>query len=247
MGWCVHSDRLDEGPRKGAGCATDSATGDCCHCHTCVLRTAVKLRSQKSIPVSLNWLVVGPTVGARQRSCQQNAAPLQNALVPCVEVLVGLAAACDVGIEAADLDAVPSEARRARSPRCDMHMSACRCKNVQWSCLCSAMRMCVGVCTVGACVRVLARARVCVLRRHCRTRLPASETARPFPSCATTGPAPRARGHPPWRTVHGTFFAKSKSRVKRERSFSLYGHRKPGYGRSERSYGLSWTDIDRTR
>ena len=39
----------------------------------------------------------------------------------------------------------------------------------------------------------------------------------------------------------------SKSRVKRERSFSLYGHRKPGYGRSERSYGLSWTDIDRTR
>ena len=103
-----------------------------------------------------------PTVGARQRSCQQNAAPLQNALVPCVEVLVGLAAACDVGIEAADLDAVPSEARRARSPRCDMHMSACRCKNVQWSCLCSAMRMCVGVCTVGACVRVRSRARVCV-------------------------------------------------------------------------------------
>ena len=81
----------------------------------------------------------------------------------------------------------------------------CKSKNVQWSCLCSAMRMCVGVCTVGACVRVLARACVCVLRRHCRTRLPASETARPFPSCATTGPAPRARGHPPWRTVHGTF------------------------------------------
>ena len=147
-----------------------------------------------------------PTVGARQRSCQQNAAPLQSALEPCVEVLVGLAAACDVGIEAADLDAVPSEARRARSPRCDMHMSACRCKNVQWSCLCSAMRMCVGVCTVGACVRVLARACVCVLRRHCRTRLLASETALPFLSCATTGPAPRARGHPPWRTVHGTFF-----------------------------------------
>ena len=146
------------------------------------------------------------TVGARQRSCQQNARPLQSALLPLVEVVVGLAAARGVGKLVPPSRAVPSRARRARSRRCEVYMSAGKCKNVQWSCLCSAMRMCVGVCTVGACVRVLARACVCVLRRHCRTRLPASETARPFPSCATTGPAPRARGHPPWRTVHGTFF-----------------------------------------
>jgi len=33
----------------------------------------------------------------------------------------------------------------------------------------------------------------------------------------------------------------------RERSFSLYGHREPRYGRSERPHGLSWTGIDRTR
>lgn len=33
--------------------------------------------------------------------------------------------------------------------------------------------------------------------------------------------------------------AKYKSRVKRERSFSLYGHRKPGCDRRERPYGLS--------
>ena len=146
------------------------------------------------------------TVRARQRSCRQVAIPLQSALMPLVEVVVGLAAARDVAKSASPSRAVPRRARRARSRRCEVHMSACKCKNVQWSCLCSAMRMCVGVCTVGACVRVLARARVCVLRRHCRTRLLASETALPFPSCATTGPAPRARGHPPWRTVHGTFY-----------------------------------------
>ncbi len=151
------------------------------------------------------------TVGARQRSCQQNARPLQSALLPLVEVVVGLAAARGVGKLVPPSRAVPRRARRARSRRCEVHMSACKCKNVQWSCLCSAMRMCVGVCTVGACVRVLARACVCVLRRHCRTRLPASETARPFPSCATTGPAPRARGHPPWRTVHGTFLVVGES------------------------------------
>ena len=147
----------------------------------------------------------GSAVGAQQRSCQQTAIPLQSAFEPCVEAHAALAAACNADSAAAKLGLVASKARRARPRRCDMHMSACKCKNVQWSCLCSAMRMCVGVCTVGACVRVLARACVCVLRRHCRTRLPASETARPFPSCATTGPAPRARGHPPWRTVHRTF------------------------------------------
>ena len=147
----------------------------------------------------------GSTADARQRSCPQNASPLECALQPVVEVVVGLVAAPVVESAAAEPDAVPSQARRARSYRCETHMSACRCKNVLWSCLCSAMKMCVGVCTVGARARVLARARVCVLRRGCWTSLLAQETARPFPSCATTGPAPRARGHPPWRTVHRTF------------------------------------------
>ena len=36
-------------------------------------------------------------------------------------------------------------------------------------------------------------------------------------------------------------------RIIREPSFSLYGHREPGLCRSERSHGLSWTAIDRTR
>ena len=79
-------------------------------------------------------------------------------------------------------------------------MSACRCKNVLWSCSCSAMEMCVGVCTVGACARVLARACVCVLRRGCPTSLLAQETARPFPSCATTGPGLAREGT---RHAHG--------------------------------------------
>ena len=141
------------------------------------------------------------TADARQRSCQQNASPLECALQPVVEVVVGLVAAPDVGSAAAEPDAVPSLARRARSYRCETHMSACRCKNVLWSCLCSAMKMCVGVCTVGARARVLARACVCVLRRGCRTSLLAQETARPFPSCATTGPGLAREG-----TRHGGFF-----------------------------------------
>ena len=110
-----------------------------------------------------------------------------------------------------------SKARRARPRRCELHtchisvqlQETCRYVLVQkcavghpcrvvldcW-CSCSAMKMCVGMCTVGACV--------CVLRRGCRTSLLAQETALPFPSRATTGPglAP-AGGHPPhmgaWR------------------------------------------------
>ena len=83
------------------------------------------------------------TVRARQRSCPQIAKPLQSALKPCVEVVVGLVAARDVPVEAANLEGVPSKARRARPRRCEVHTSACRCKSVQWSCLCSAMEMCV--------------------------------------------------------------------------------------------------------
>ena len=83
------------------------------------------------------------TVRARQRSCPQIAKPLQSALKPCVEVVVGLVAARDVQFEAANLAGVPSKAHRARPRRCEVHMSACRCKSVQWSCLCSAMEMCV--------------------------------------------------------------------------------------------------------
>ena len=59
---------------------------------------------------------------------------------------------------------------------------------------------------VGARARVRARACVHVPRRGCRTRLPVPETARPLSSCRTTGRSPRARGHPPWRAVHRSFF-----------------------------------------
>ena len=145
------------------------------------------------------------TVQARQRSCEQNARPLQSALLPLVEVVVGLAAARGVGKSVPPSRAVPSRARRARSRLCDVNMSACRCRNVQWSCLCSAVEMCDGVCTVGARACVLARACARVLRTRCRMSLPAPETARPFPSSRTTGRSPRARGHPPWRAVHRSF------------------------------------------
>ena len=148
----------------------------------------------------------GSTAVARQRSCQQDANPLQSALEPCVEALAALAAARNVDSAAAKLDFVPSKARRARPHRCGMHTSACKCKSVQWSCLCSAMEVCVGVCAVGTCARVLARACARVLRRRCRMSLPAPETARPFPSCRTTGRSPRARGHPPWWAIHRSFF-----------------------------------------
>ena len=134
------------------------------------------------------------TVGARQRSCQQIARPLQSALKPHVEVVVGLVAARDVEMSVPPSRAVPCRARRARSRRCDVYMSACKCQSVQWSCLCSAVEMCDGVCTVGACACVLARACARVLRRRCRMSLPAPETARPFPSCRTTGPRREREG-----------------------------------------------------
>ena len=126
---------------------------------------------------------------------------------PCVEVFVGLAAACDVAIEAANLDAVPSKARRARPRHCEVDMSACRCKNVLVSCMCRTMEMCVGVCIVGAHVRVLARARACVLRRRCRASLLTPETVRPFPSCRTTGRCREREAHR--HAVHRSFTEKS--------------------------------------
>ena len=143
---------------------------------------------------------------AQLRPCHPFVQQLQNAQQLHVEVVVGLAAARSVGKLVPPSRAVPSRARRARSRRCEVHMSVHRCTNVQWSCLCSAVEMCAGVCTVGVYTRVLARACACVLRKGCRTSLRARETALPFPSCATTGPAPRARGHPPWRAVHRSFF-----------------------------------------
>ena len=135
------------------------------------------------------------TAGAQQRSCQQTAKPLQSALVPLVEVVVGLAAAHDVGFSAAPARAVPYGARRARSRHCEVDMSACRCKNVLVSCMCRTMEMCVGVCIVGVHVRVLARARACVLRRRCRASLLTPETVRPFPSCRTTGRCREREAH----------------------------------------------------
>ena len=153
------------------------------------------------------------TANALQRSCLQVASPLPCALQPHVEMDVGLAVARDVESGAANLGAVPSKARRARSHRCEMHTSACRCRNVQWSCLCSALEMCVGVCTVGVCVLVLARACARVLRRRCRTSLLAPETARPFSSCRTAGPRLAREGTRHGRSVHGAFFWYSCTRM----------------------------------
>ena len=50
----------------------------------------------------------------------KSAMPLQSALQPLVEVVVGLAAACDVESDAANIDAMPSKARRARWRRCEV-------------------------------------------------------------------------------------------------------------------------------
>ena len=131
-------------------------------------------------------------------------------------------AARDGQKSAAPSRAVPSSARRARSRHCDVDMSACTCKNVQWSCLCSAVEMCVGVCTVGARARVLARACVHVPRRGCRTRLPVLETAGPLSSCRTTGRSPRARGHPPWRAVQELFLLVSDSDTVGDSRYSMH-------------------------
>ena len=78
--------------------------------------------------------------------------------------------------------------RRARSRRCGVDMSVCRCRIVLVSCLCRIMELCSGVCIVGVRARVLARACARVLRRRRPTSLLTLETARPFPSCRTTGP-----------------------------------------------------------
>ena len=106
-----------------------------------------------------------------------------------------VAAACDAESDAAHIDAMPSEARRDRLYHCETHVSACRCKNVHVSSMCSAVELCVGVCIVGVHVRVLARARACVLRRRCRASLLTPETVRPFPSCRTTGRCREREAH----------------------------------------------------
>ena len=46
---------------------------------------------------------------------------------------------------------------RPLAPLRGANVSACKCKNVHWPCLCSAVEMCVGVCIVGVHTRVLAR------------------------------------------------------------------------------------------
>ena len=150
-----------------------------------------------------------PTILARQRLCPQVAKQLQSALQHHVEVVVDLATALDAAPVMSPGRVVPSDARRARSHRCDVHPSACRCKNVLWSCLCSAVEMCIGVCTVGVHARVLARACGRVPRRRCRTSRLALETVRPgppFPSCRsrTTG-----RGREREGTRHGALFTES--------------------------------------
>ena len=125
------------------------------------------------------------TARARQRSCPQFATPLQSALKPLVQVVVGLAAARDARISAAPGRAVPCDARRARSRRCDVHVSL----QVQ-KCAVVVFVQCNGnVCwsvIVGARARVLARACVCAAQGL--PDEPTQETARPFPSRATTGP-----------------------------------------------------------
>ena len=136
------------------------------------------------------------------RPCHWNARQMQSALQHHLEVVVGLAAAPVVETAAAHLDSMPSQARRARPRRCETHRSVCRCKKVQWSCLCSAVEMCFGVCIVGVHARVLARACVRVPRTCCRASLPAPETAPPFSSSTAAGPLRERRGHPPWGAVH---------------------------------------------
>ena len=99
------------------------------------------------------------------RPCHQIVRQLQSAQQLHVEAVVALVAALDVESAAAKLDPVPSTARRARPHRCQTCRSVCRCRNVQWSCLCSAVEMCFGVCIVGVHARVLARA--CARARVC--------------------------------------------------------------------------------
>ena len=86
------------------------------------------------------------------------------------------------------------------------------------SSMCSAVKLYVGVCTVGAHARVLARARRCVLRR-CRLMSPrASGAARPAssPGATVRRPAPRPTRH---GAVHGrSFFLAPFTHVTRLRS-----------------------------
>ena len=129
--------------------------------------------------------------------CHPIVKQLQSAQQLHVEVVVGLATTPGVGSAAAKLDAMPGTARSARPHRCEAYRSACMCRNVLWSCLCSAVEMCFGVCTVGAHARVLARACVRVPCRCCRTSLPTPETALPLSSSTTAGPRRGRRGYPP--------------------------------------------------
>ena len=129
------------------------------------------------------------------RPCHQIVRQLQSAQQLHVEVVVALAAAPDVESAAAKLDPVPSTARSARPHHCQTCRSVCRCRNVQWSCLCSAVEMCFGVCIVGAHARVLARGCVRVPRRCCRTSPATPETALALSSSTTAGRRLEQRWH----------------------------------------------------
>ena len=148
-----------------------------------------------------------PTKLARQRPCQQVAKCCQSALKPLVEVVVGLVTARDAALVVSPGRAVPRDARRARSRPCEVDMSAHRCKNVHVSSMCSAVEMCVGVCTVGAHARVLARARRCVLRRRRRMspRAPGAACSASSPGAAVQRIAPRPTRH--GGVFTGSFFA----------------------------------------
>ena len=137
------------------------------------------------------------TVQARQRSCEQNARPLQSALLPLVEVVVGLAAARGVVKSVPPSRAVPSRARRARSRLCDVHTSVRRCRNVHVSSMCSAVELCFGVCIMGVHARVLARACGYLLRRCCRMGPAPPDAAHPAPTSGTEVQRSRASTHPP--------------------------------------------------
>ena len=92
--------------------------------------------------------------------CHPIVKQLQSAQQLHVEVVVGLATTPCVGSAAAKLDAMPGTARSARPHRCEAYRSACMCRNVLWSCLCSA---CGNVFWSVHCGRACAcaRARVC--------------------------------------------------------------------------------------
>ena len=126
------------------------------------------------------------TVGARQRSCQQNARPLQSALLPLVEVVVGLAAARGVGNRCRPAVPCPVEpaapARAAAKCTCQStgaQMCSGRACAVQWKCVLE--------CAPWACARACSRARVRVCcaraaeRAYAREKRPSRSRAAQLP------------------------------------------------------------------